>query len=370
MDRRHLLVWAGAALATVSAGSSRAAPARYGEADYARGVVIDAQAGLGGGGRPLSSELIEAIRTSGVTALSMTVGRTGPEPGQFMESVAEVARMTQLIADNPEQLLAIRKASDLALAKRTRRLGIIYNFQDTTPLESDLAHVETFKALGVRILQLTYNKRNLAADGALEPADAGLSNFGRQLVAEINRQRVLLDLSHGGRRTIAEAIAASTVPPAITHTGCRDLVDLPRNVFDSELKALADKGGVVGIYLMPFLRAQGQPTGEDVIRHIEHALIVCGEDHVGIGTDGGLRGVTIDAAAYAGQRAFYQRRVARGVAAPGEAADVLNLVPQYNSPRRYFDIGRDLAARGHSTVRIEKILGGNFARLLSEVWGD
>jgi membrane dipeptidase len=97
---------------------------------------------------------------------------------------------------------------------------------------------------------------------------------------------------------------------------------------------------------------------------------VCGEDHVGIGTDGSLTAQRTDEAAYAAQRQFYASRAARGIAAPGEAPDILNLIPEYTSPRRFLDIGRDLAARGHPQRRIDKILGGNFARLFGSLWPD
>jgi len=179
---------------------------------------------------------------------------------------------------------------------------------------------------------------------------------------------MLLDLSHAGRRTISQGIAASTAPVAITHTGCRALVDLPRNTDDASLRVLADKGGVVGIYFMPFLRASGQPHAEDVIRHLEHAVNVCGEDHVGLGTDGYVSGVQINDALREFYRKFVKKRQKAGVSAPGEAADVLNLIPEYNEPRRFKILADDLTRRGWSTGRIEKILGANFSRLFSEVW--
>ena len=114
------------------------------------------------------------------------------------------------------------------------------------------------------------------------------------MVARINRNNILLDLSHAGQRTQAEGIAASTAPPAITHSGCRALTDHPRNTYDAEMRALAEKGGVFGIYLMPFIRVRGQPVQEDLLRHLDHAVNVCGEDHVGIGTDNPFLGYEIN----------------------------------------------------------------------------
>jgi membrane dipeptidase len=155
---------------------------------------------------------------------------------------------------------------------------------------------------------------------------------------------------------------------AITHTGCRALTDLPRNTYDKDLKALADRGGVAGIYFMPFLRLAGQPHAEDLIRHLEHAVDVCGEDHVGLGTDGPIGGAAINEAFIAAAQKEHEARVKAGVAAPGEAADVFTLIPEYNEPRRFLRLADDLSRRGWTAGRIEKILGLNFARLFTEVW--
>jgi membrane dipeptidase len=206
-------------------------------------------------------------------------------------------------------------------------------------------------------------------DGCLEPADGGLSLLGRELIAELERRRLLLDLSHAGPRTIAEGIAAAGGPLAITHTGCRALADLPRNTSDGALRALADKGGVAGIYWMSFLRSAGQPHAEDLIRHIEHAVDVCGEDHVGLGTDGPISAAPLDEAFRAAHRADVARRVKAGISAPGESPDVLNVIAEYNSPRRFLMLADALASRGWPASRIEKLIGGNFARLFAEVWG-
>jgi membrane dipeptidase len=175
-------------------------------------------------------------------------------------------------------------------------------------------------------------------------------------------------LSHAGARTIAEGIAASKAPMAISHTGCRALVDLPRNTRDSELKALADRGGVAGIYFMPFLRLAGQPHAEDLIRHLQHAVDVCGEDHVGIGTDGSISGVPLTPEYLESFRKEVEARQKAGVSAPGESPDVVTVVPEYNDPLRYGHLADDLARRGWTAARIDKVLGANFARLFAEVW--
>jgi membrane dipeptidase len=265
--------------------------------------------------------------------------------------------------------MRVRKAADLRTAKATGRLGLIYNFQDSSLFENEPARVALFQQLGVRIMQITYNTRNLAGDGCLERANSGLSNLGRQLVAAMNQARVVVDLSHSGQRTTAEGIAESTQPCVISHTGCRDLVDRPRNTYDAELKALADKGGVAGVYFMPFLAASGTATKADLIRHIEHAVNVCGEDHVGLGTDGGISAVAVTAEYRDAIRQEYESRVSQGIAAPGESAEEVEFIPDYNTPRRFLQLADDLASRSWPERRIEKLLGNNFARVYGEVWG-
>ncbi len=358
----------------IRASASTAAAAGFTAREYAKAMVIDALGGPGGfdpgaaDDAPLSEKFISDVRASGVTAVNVTVNLVGNGADRFERTVAAIATQEHELAAHPDVFLKVLRGEDLVQAKATNRLGLIFGFQDTSMLEGDVTRLALFHDLGVRISQPTYNRRNLMGDGCLESADGGLSRLGHEFVAEMNRLHMLLDLSHAGPRTIAEGIAASTAPMAITHTGCRALVDVPRNTHDTSLKALADRGGVAGIYFMPFLRASGQPHADDVIRHLEHAVNVCGEDHVGLGTDGGISGTELNEAYAQYQRKFFEDRAKAGIAAPGEAADVFNLIPEYNDPRRFETLANDLARRGWTSGRIEKILGKNFARLFAEVW--
>jgi len=377
MKRRELLAGAAAAAALWPARRMWAAGAAGYSADrYSRAIVIDALGGLGGyhpelpDDAPLPDSDIADVKRSGLTAINITVNEVGNAPDRYEKTVKGISLFEREIAAHPDVFLKILRGSDLALARKSARLGLIYGFQDTSMLEGDLSRVGLFHDLGVRIMQPTYNRRNLLGDGCLEEADGGLSRLGYEFIDEVNRLRVLLDLSHAGRKVIEQGIRASKVPMAITHTGCRALVDVPRNTDDASLKALADRGGVAGMYFMPFLRATGQPHAEDLIRHLDHAVSVCGEDHVGLGTDGSVSGVELNEAYWKIQHKFVENRVKAGIAAPGESPDVANLVPEYNDPRRFLTLADDLAKRGWFGSRIDKILGGNFARLFTEVWGN
>ncbi len=351
--------------------ASAATPGRW--PGYAEAIVIDA---LGGPGEynaeplaPLSAKALDDVRASGLTAVNLTVSGVGSYARDADETIRNIAYWNAQIAAHPEHLLQVRSAADLAMAKQSRRLGLVYGFQDATPLGEDPDRVALYDDLGVRVFQLTYNRRNLIGDGCLEPGNAGLSALGRTLVERLNERHLLIDLSHAGERTTREAIARSAKPVAISHTGCAALAALPRNKTDIELRELADKGGVVGIYLMPFLRTQGQPTAEDLVAHIEHALQVCGEDHVGIGSDGTISPIDFNDAFRRKHAADVADRRSRGISAPGEDADVYTFLPDLNTADRLATLAALLARRGHSDARIGKIIGGNFARLFRETWG-
>ncbi|MGH8181793.1 MAG: dipeptidase, partial [Steroidobacteraceae bacterium] len=227
-----------------------------------------------------------------------------------------------------------------------------------------------FAARGVKVIQLTYNPANQLGGGSMAPETMGLTAFGREVIERLNSRRVMVDLSHSGRQTCLDAARFSKQPISINHTGCRALVDLPRNKTDEELRLIADRGGFVGIYFMPFLDRSGHATAADVVAHIEHALKICGEEHVGIGTDGGTTPID-DLQAYAADlRKEHERRVAQGVAAPGERVDTHPFVDDLRGPGQFRKLARLLAARGHREARIAGILGGNFIRYAREIWGS
>ena len=375
VNRRQVVMGAAAAALTPWSFSLAESGALYPRARYDKAVVVDALGGLGEfnpdapDDAPLSARALKDVRDSGVTLINFTVNDVGNGPNRFKSAVKNIADVEHELALHPDALMKVVRGRDIENAKSSKRLGIIYGCQDTTMLEADLKNLSVFADLGVRIVQPTYNIRNLMGDGCIEKADGGLSKMGYDFIAEVNRLHLLLDLSHAGPRTIAEGIAASKAPMAITHTGCRALADLPRNTRDSELKALAERGGVAGMYFMPFLRESGQPHAEDLIRHIEHAVNVCGEDHVGLGTDGSISGVPLTDEYRAHFKKDIEARVKAGFGAPGESADVLTIVPEYNDPLRFYSLANDLARRGWSGNRIDKLLGANFARLFAEVWG-
>jgi membrane dipeptidase len=342
---------------------------------YGRAIVIDNLATPGPFNvpsmfaKPWTDAMVANAKASGITAVNVTISGGGPTGAAAFEStVRNVAFVERELAAHPDAFMQVRTVADIRRARETNRVGLINGFQDATMLEGDLSRIDVFYDLGVRIIQLTYNVRNLVGDGCLEPGNAGLSGFGRAVVGRMNELGMLVDLSHCGRRTTTDAISASTKPVAATHSGCAALAELPRNKTDEQLKLLADKGGVVGIYTMPFLRMSGQPTGADFVRHVEHAIQVCGEDHVGVGSDNSITPLELTPVFRAEHADFVRARRRMGIGAPGEDENVFNYVPELNTPRRMEQIADLLAARGHSSARIEKVLGQNWLRLFGEVW--
>jgi membrane dipeptidase len=314
--------------------------------------------------------MIANARASGITAVNATVSSTGIGGTPFEGSVSNIAFWEREIDARPELFMKIRRAGDLRRAKESNRLGIVLGFQDGTMFDDDLSRVDLFHKLGVRIVQLTYNRRNLLGDGCLEPANAGLSVFGRQVVTRMNELGVLVDLSHCGRQTTMDAIMHSTKPVAITHSASAALNEVPRNKPDEILRRMADRGGVIGIFLMPFLRARGQQTADDFVRHVTHAVNVCGEDHVGVGSDLSITPLDLSAEFRKAHADFVKERRRLGISAPGEDENVFNYVPDFNTPRRMEQIADRLATAGFQSARIEKILGLNWLRVLRETIGD
>jgi membrane dipeptidase len=320
--------------------------------------------------RRLSDRVIADARASGLTAVNVTMGYVAGDEAPFEQTIREIARWDARVRNRPADLLRVLTAADILRAKRERKIGVIYGFQNAAMMGGDASRVELFADLGVRVIQLTYNPANTLGDGSMAPQNRGLTPFGRAVVERLNAARVMVDLSHSGRQTCLDAARASRQPISINHTGCRALVDLPRNKSDEELRLVASRGGFVGIYFMPFVDAHSVCTAADVVAHIDHAVNVCGEDHVGIGTDGGTTGIDDMAAYRAAMREEVAARRAAGIGAAGENPDTLPFCEELSGPGQYRTLIALLERRRYPGRRIEKIVGLNFVGFAREVWGS
>lgn len=375
MERRRFLRLTGAAaLAPLWEGSPALGPGHRSNRrwpGYDQALVVDAlasplQFNIPQGSLPLDSAALEAVRASGITAVNVTAHSPGRND-TFGNARARMSGWTREAEANPSHLRMVRTVADLRAAKADGQLGIILGFQDAVPFQDDLSRLDTLHREGLRIVQLTYNVQNRVGSGCLAPGDAGLTALGREAVARLDALGIVVDLSHCGPRTTRDGIRASARPVAITHTGCSALFDHPRNKDDATLREVAERGGFVGIYLMPFLNPAGPPTAAHVVDHLEHALRVCGEDHVGIGSDQGIVPLEVGGDFQERFQEVSARRAAAGIAAPRE--DTIPYVPELNHPRRMETLADLLAERGHPDRVIRKVLGENALRVFGQVWG-
>lgn len=365
-------------LSLLSAASAAAGPVAFAsqsaETLYESAIVIDGLGGPGGHSADravlLDAKDLEYIKSSGMTAAHLTVGDVGTMPSleAFEKIVMNITAWDKVMARHPDVIVPVRKAADIQADKRQNKMGLIYGLQDGVAFQDDIERLEALHHLGIRVIQPTYNRRNLLGDGCLVPANAGLSSAGFEAVEAMNELGILVDLSHCGRRTAMDAINASSQPVAFTHTGSYTLAKHPRHRTDEEMKAVADTGGVVGVFIMPYLAEGKQPTGDDVVRHLEHILNVVGEDHVSMGTDGSLSPVDLTPEYKENFRKSTAERKHRGVAAPFETETGYLFANDLNSANRFETLAGMLLKRGHSPERVKKIIGGNLNRLFSAVW--
>ena len=342
-----------------------------------RPIIIDGLGGISNSNltaaderpdRGIDARALADAHASGLCAFNQTIGYVFGPDEPFEASVRDIGVWDQLIRSRPQDLLKVYSGDDVRQAHASGRVGVILGFQNAAMMGNDATRAGLFANLGIKVIQLTYNGRNQLGDGSMVTENRGLTEFGRQVVHELNRNRVMVDLSHSGEQTCLDAVVASEQPIVISHTGCRAIADLPRNKSDRELRLVAEKGGVVGIYFMPFLAIDRQPTATDLIAHIEHALAVCGEDHVSIGTDGSVPRIDDMQRYYAELEKEVEMRRTTGIGATGERADIVPFLPDLQGADKFWRLADLLQQRGHKASVIDKILGANFLRLADAVW--
>lgn len=308
-----------------------------------------------------SRTIFEEWRQGGVTAVNCaSVAWENLEGG-----LCYVSDWKRRCAEHADLIVLGRSLADIRRAKAEGRTAVILGWQNTSPIEDKLDYIGIFADLGVRVMQLTYNTQNYSGAGYLEAMDGGLTGFGHDVVAEMNRVGVLCDLSHVGDRTSADAIAASTRPVAFSHVLPRALKDVRRNKPDALLRAVAEKGGIVGISLFaPGLAAGNEATIDDVIAAMEYAIGVAGEDHVGIGTDFSLDhprpGPYME---WVNRDKGYGRLLtefAHAKVSKPRGIERLHEMP---------NLAEAMARRDWSEARMRKVLGDNWLRVLQDVWG-
>ena len=305
-----------------------------------------------------SADVFADMRKGGLTAANCTCCVWEG----FVDTMDNVARWNGWFREHGDLIVKARTAADIRKAKEDGRTAIVLGFQNTSAFEDKLGAVQLFKDAGVGIAQITYNTQNYAGSGCYESSDSGLSDWGRELVAEMNRVGMLIDLSHVGSRTSEETIRESAKPVAYTHCCPSALKPHPRNKSDGELRFIADRGGMIGVTMFPaFLKRGADATVGDYVEAMEHVISVAGEDHVAFGTDF-TQGY--------GQDFFDWITNDKG-----NARSLIKFSPMPN-PKGVETIGQlpNLTAAmeraGWSESRIRKVMGENWLSFLAEVWGE
>lgn len=309
-----------------------------------------------------SRDVFEAMHAGGLTAVNCTCSVWEG----FIETMGHVARWKAWLDEHADLIRPVHTTADIAAAKREERVGIILGFQNLSAIEDRIEYLRLFKDLGVRVAQIAYNTQNLVGAGCYESVDRGLSDYGRDVLAEMNRLGILADLSHVGPRTSREVIEASAKPVVYSHTCPTALRPHPRNKTDEELRFIADRGGLVGVTLLPwFLRAEGEATIDDYLDAIDHTVNVAGEESVGIGTDF-IQGHGPSFLEWL-RRDKGRGRLVTG--APSPAAEDIAMPRGLERIEDLPHLTEAMERRGWTEDRIRKILGLNWLRILADVWG-
>ncbi len=289
-----------------------------------------------------------------------------PAPGMgnmnaYERAVEFFASWNGFIANSDEQFMRIDSARDLDRVKKSGKLGVVLGLQNSSHFRRP-EDVDFFRGLGQRASQLTYNSRNLIGNGATERRDEGISDFGASIIERMNKVGMAIDVSHCGDRTTLDAFEISKKPVLITHSNCRALVPgHPRLKTDEAIKRVGAAGSVMGITgVRMFVKADEPTTIEHVLDHFDHVRKLIGSEHLGVGSDVDLYGYDamppeLNKQLRAGYKGSYGFR---------EKIDVEGL----NHPRRMYDLAEGLIRRKYSDDEIRGILGGNFARVLKQLW--
>jgi len=285
----------------------------------------------------------------------------------FRETVLNIEKWNRWFEKHPDLIFHGRTADDVALAKKTGRTAIFFGSQNPSCIEDDIGLVEILHTLGLRFMQLTYNNQSLLATGCYEDDDTGLTRMGRAVVTEMNRVGMVVDMSHSGERSTLEAIAHSTRPITISHANPHNWHAALRNKSDSVLKALGERGGMLGFSIYPHhLKGGSDCTLQSFCDMIARTADLMGEDHIGIGTD--LCQDQPDSIVEWMRTGRWTKTIDYGegsAAAPGFPA-----MPDWFEDNRHFgNVAKGLATAGLTKAQTDKIMGGNWHRFFASSFG-
>lgn len=310
--------------------------------------------------RNWNEDSFKALAESGYTGFNASV-----DSGDLTKCIDNLNHWRTIIKENSSKLMLSESADDYIKAKKEGKTAVMLGFQNASMIGNSLKNIDKLYDAGLRWMQLTYNSRNLIGDGSTERTNCGLSDFGVEVVNHMNESGIIIDLSHCGEQTTYDGIAFSNSPVSINHSMCEALhKNHPRAKTDGQIKAMADKGGIIGIICLGYMIGPNlgiETTLETYVDHIEHAIKVGGINHVGLASDFAIQGLQATGAT---RENWYVPRLTRFK--PSYKVQWPPWIPELDKPDRFLQVAKVLDKRGFSTGDIEKILGLNWLRFYKE----
>ena len=302
---------------------------------------------------------LQPFTDSGINVIHPAIGMGGPNA--YENALQFFAGWNGFIASNGDYFTRVDSAGDLKRIKKSGKLGVILGIQNSEHFRRP-DDVDLFRGLGQRVSQLTYNARNLIGNGSTERRDEGISDFGIAIIERMNKAGMAIDVSHCGDRTTLDAFEISKKPVLITHSNCRSLVPgHPRLKTDEAIKKVGEAGSVIGITgVRMFVKGDEPTTVEHVLDHFDHVKKLIGPQHLGVGSD-------IDLYGYDAMPAELNKQLRSGYKGSYSFREKID-IEGLNHPKRMFDLAEGLIRRKYSDSEIEGILGGNFERVLTQIW--
>jgi membrane dipeptidase len=310
-----------------------------------------------------SEKIFRELHAGGVTAIHVTICYHE----NFRETIANIGQWNRWFQDFPDLICPAYSADDVRRAKATGRTAVVFGFQNPSPIEDDLALVEIWHRLGVRFMQLSYNNQSLLATGCYEAEDPGITRMGREVIREMNRVGLVIDMSHSAERSTLEAIELSARPIAITHANPSSWHDVPRNKSDAVLKALGQSGGMLGFSLYPLhLKGGSGCTLRSFCEMVARTAELMGVERIGIGSD--LCQDQPDSVVE-WMRVGRWTRDQRGASGPLGAAVFPPQPDWFRNNTQFAGIAAGLADVGFAAPEIGRIMGGNWLDFFARSFG-
>lgn len=300
---------------------------------------------------PRKWEFLNRYKQAGITFVGLALA------GEFTSldrAVRYISQHRTKIRQQSDDYLMVENVEDIETAKKANKLALGLWLQGTNPLGNDISMIETYYKLGIRYALLVYNTRNAIGDGVIEKSDAGLSQFGHQVIKEMNRVGMLIDLSHAGLKTSLEAIEASKDPVIFSHSNADSVVSHVRNLKNEQIKAVAEKNGVIGMNSVALFLNGNRSTGERICEHIDYVADLLGTiNHIALGLDMVYFYDILDS--------FYQNT--GGTYPKGYLGEIDSFTPE-----KIDELIEALIKRNYTDDEIQKMLGQNFIRVAKDVW--